>query len=247
MEWTDRAIVLSTRPHGESSAVAVLLTREHGRHAGLVKGGRGKAARAALQPGNLVAVRWRARLAEQLGSFTWELVAAPGTAWRDDPARLAGLRAACAMAEVTLAERESQTSMFEGLVAFLASLPQPDWPARYVRWEVDLLAALGFGLDLSRCAVTGARRGLAFVSPRTGRAVGAEAGEDYRDRLLVLPGFLTDAEATATATDVAAGLALTGYFFERHVGGPGGNGLPAARGRLVERLRGLASAAQGTG
>ncbi len=212
-----------------------LLTREHGRHAGLVRGGVGKAARGSLQPGNRLLVTWKARLEDHLGNLTWELTGSSGTAWLHDPRRLAGLSAACALAEAALPERQSHAAVFEGLLAVLGALEGDDWPALYVHWELGLLAELGYGLDLSCCAATGQADDLAFVSPRSGRAVSRAAGQPYRDRLLVLPGFLLGAEATPA--DVAVGLALTGHFLERHVLGPQSKGMPAARSRLVERLQ----------
>lgn len=235
MEWTDDAILLSARRHGETSAVVSLLTREHGRHAGLVRGGIGKAARGSLQPGNRLLVTWKARLEDHLGNLTWELTGSSGTAWLHDPRRLAGLSAACAMAEAALPERQAHAAVFEGLLAVLGALEGDEWPALYVHWELGLLAELGYGLDLSCCAATGQADDLAFVSPRSGRAVSRAAGQPYRDRLLVLPGFLLGAEARPA--DVVVGLALTGHFLERHVLGPQSKGMPAARSRLVERLQ----------
>ena len=236
MEWTDDGIVLAARRHGESSVVATLLTREHGRHAGLIRGGAGKAGRGGVQPGNLLRVTWKARLAEQLGNFSWEPLAAHGALWLQDQARLAGLSAACAMAEVSLPDREAHPQVFEGLLALLSALEAEDWPSLYVHWEIGLLGALGFGLDLSHCAATGTNDDLAYVSPRSGRAVSLSAGEPYRDRLLALPAFLLHKRA-GTAAEVLDGLALTGHFLDHHVMGPQGKTLPAARSRLVERLQ----------
>lgn len=236
MEWTDESILLSARRHGESSAVVSLLTREHGRHSGLVRGGAGKAGRGALQAGNALLVAWKARLPEHLGNVTWELTASHGTVWLHDPLRLAAVAAACAMAEACLPEREPYTAVYNGLKGFLSALGGEEWPSLYVHWELGLLAELGFGLDLSQCAATGAVEDLAYVSPRTGRAVSRAAGEPYRDKLLVLPQFLP-AHRAGTREEVAAGLALTGYFLDRHVLGPHGKGMPAARSRLVGRLK----------
>ncbi len=235
MEWTDEGILLSVRRHGETATVVSLLTHAHGRHAGLVRGGAGKALRGLLQPGNRLKAAWKARLAEHLGSFTCEPADAFGTAWLHDPLRLAGIAAACALAEATLPEREPHPTAYEGLVGLLASFEEADWPALYVRWELGLLGELGFGLDLSRCAATGTVEDLAFVSPRSGRAVSLAAGQPYREKLLVLPGFLTG--KAADPGEVVAGLALTGYFLDRHVLGPQGKRLPGARSRLVERLK----------
>ena len=236
MEWTDEGIVLAVRRHGESSAVAHLLTRDHGRHAGLVRGGAGRAARGALQPGNRLSVTWRSRLAEHLGHLTWELLGSHGTAWLHDARRLAGLSAACAMAETTLPEREPHPAAYDGLAALLQALPDADWPSLYVHWELGLLAELGYGLDLSHCAATGANDHLAYVSPRSGRAVSLSAGEPYRDKLLPLPRFLLE-QTDGTPDEVMQGLRLTGYFLDRHVLGPHGKKMPAARSRLVERLK----------
>ncbi len=235
MDWTDEAILLSLRRHGETAAVVTLLTREHGRHAGLVRGGTGKAARAALQTGNRLQVTWKARLSEQLGSFTWELGGAFGSLWLHDPLRLAGLSAACALTEVCLPEREPHRAVFDGLAAVIRGLNDEDWPSLYVQWELGLLGELGFGLDLSCCAASGVTEDLAYVSPRSGRAVSRAAGAAYHDKLLALPAFLLGASG-GDRPDVIDGLTLTGYFLERHVLMPQSKGLPAARSRLVDRL-----------
>lgn len=238
MEWVDEGIVLSVRKHGETSAIAMLLTRRHGRHAGLVRGGIGKAARGVLQPGNRVEARWRARLAEHLGTLVCEAVHAYAAAVLDDPDRLAALSAACAVAEAALPEREPAAAVHDGLLALLGAIENGVWPVAYVRWELGLLAELGFGLDLTECAATGRNDQLAYVSPKSGRAVSLAAGEPYRERLLVLPPFLVDGAGNgATAADLSNGLRLTGHFLERHVFAPAGTSMPAARRRLEERLR----------
>lgn len=234
MEWTDEAVVLSARPHGESAAVAALLSREHGRHAGLVQGARSAKQRGVLQAGSLVRARWRARLSEHLGTYTLELVQGFAAGLLDDPLRLAGLVAACAVTESALPEREPHPAVFDGLIALFDTLESMAWGAAYVRWELGLLQELGFGLDLSRCAVTGGTDQLAYVSPRSGRAVSRAAGEAYRDRLLPLPGFLIG-QGGGGPEEVAAGLALTGHFLERHVFANRETGPPPARHRLVER------------
>lgn len=231
MEWSDRGIVLTARAHGEASAVATLLTRGHGRHGGLVHGGRSSRQRGNLEPGTLVDVRWRGRLPEHLGSFTLDAVHGYGAAMLDDPPRLAALSAACALAAEAVPEHEPHPVLFDGLLALFGLLDSQAWAEAYVRWEVGLLAELGFGLDLDRCAVTGTNDYLAYVSPRSGRAVSAAAGEPFRDRLLPLPPFLIG-RGGGGASEVAAGLRLTGHFLERHLlAGP----LPAARLRLMER------------
>ncbi|MEO5337440.1 MAG: DNA repair protein RecO [Magnetospirillum sp. WYHS-4] len=240
MEWSDDGIVLGARRHGESGAVVHLLTREHGRHAGLVRGGARPKLRAVLQPGTLVQARWRGRLAEHLGSYDLEPVKAYAADLLDKPMQLAGLTAACAVAETALPERESHPAVFEGLRVLLEAMGVPWWPSIYVRWEVGVLKELGFGLDLSRCAATGANDRLAYVSPKSGRAVSLSAGEPYRQLMLPLPGFLLGGGGAGDAAQVADGLRLTGFFLERHVYH---GELPPARDRLADRLRNLAHAA----
>jgi len=190
-----------------------------------------------LQPGNRVHARWRARLGEHLGAFTCELTQAVAATLLGDRHRLAGLSAACVVAASTLPEREPHPRVYDGLGGLLASFAGDDWPSAYVRWELALLAELGFGLDLSSCAATGRNDQLAYVSPKSGCAVSLAAGEPYRRNLLALPGFLLADEAVGSPEDVARGLALTGYFLERNVFRHLDKGLPAARDRLAQRLR----------
>jgi DNA repair protein RecO (recombination protein O) len=243
-EWNAPAIVLDVRPYGEGGAIATLLTGEHGRHAGLAKGGTSRAQSALWQAGNLIEARWVARLPEQLGALSGEMVHPAAALAMEDPLALAALRSACAVAEAALPEREAHPRVFHGLVAFIATLARgtalalPD----LVRWEADLLADLGYGLDLSSCAVTGSAEDLAFVSPRSGRAVSAGAAGEWRDRLLPLPAFLLGQGPSGPA-DWAAGLRLTGHFLARDVFGVHNKGLPAARDLLADRVATLASPA----
>jgi len=239
IEWQDDAIVLSAQPHGESALVLVALTRDHGRHAGLVHGGQSRRQSAHFQPGNRLSLVWRARSADNLGSFACEPERAYGASFLGDPERLAAIAAATAVCDRALPEREPHPACFEGLLALLESLSGPFWAETYVRWELGVLAELGFGLDLERCTVTGATEGLAWVSPRSGRAVSKAAAGPYRDRLLALPGFLVGRGPGGRA-EVAAGLALTGFFLSRHVFHPQDRNLPPARQRLAERLQGAA-------
>jgi DNA repair protein RecO (recombination protein O) len=241
MEWQEEGILLAARALGEGSAVISLLTRGQGRHAGLVKGAMSRSAGGRYQPGNRVQAVWRARLAEHLGHLTCELLDCPAARLLDDADRLAGLSSALSVTEAALPEREPHPRVFDGLAAFIEELESggAGWTASYVRWELALLGDLGYGLDLASCAVTGATEGLAYVSPKSGRAVAAEAAEPWRDRLLPLPAFLGDPDRVAKGEELMQGLALTGYFLERHalvaVGGRGG--LPPSRERFVDRLR----------
>jgi DNA repair protein RecO (recombination protein O) len=240
MDWDAPAIVLDARPYGEGDAVAGVMTEAHGLHRGLARGGAGRAGAATWQAGNLVQVRWVARLAEQLGSFAAELVHPAAALAMDDPLALAMLSAACAVAEGALPEREPHPRVFHGLLQIIARLSQgPTLLADLVRWETLLLADLGYGLDLTACAVTGETAGLAYVSPRTGRAVTAAAAGDWTGRLLRLPGFLVGAN-TSTPADWRDGLTLTGHFLARDAFGHLHRPLPAARRMLYDRVAALA-------
>jgi DNA repair protein RecO (recombination protein O) len=239
MEWEAPAIVLATSRFGEGDAVATIMTAEHGLHRGLARGGGSRAGTAVWQTGNLLQIRWVARLSDQLGSFSAEMIH-PGAAMvMDDALTLAMLTAACAVAEGVLPERESHPRVFEALVGLVANLPRgADMLTDLVRWEALLLSDLGYGLDLAQCAITGEKAGLAFVSPRTGRAVTAAASGLWKDRLLKLPGFLAGAN-TADAADWRDGLRLTGHFLERDAFGHLNRGLPQARLMLYDRVAAL--------
>lgn len=245
MEWRDTGFVLATRRHGESSLIAELLTRDHGRHPGLVRGGQSPRRRALLQPGNSVAASWRGRLPEHLGTIECELVDPIAARLLDDPDRLAALGAACSLLVAALPEREPQTDLYLAFAGLLEALDSAtasigDWARSYVVWEYDLLTGLGFGLDLDCCAATGTTEDLAYVSPRSGRAVSRAAGAPYHDKLLPLPGFLLPDPPDprpASRSDIVAGLALTEYFLLHHVLSPHGGGLPEARRRFADRMR----------
>jgi DNA repair protein RecO (recombination protein O) len=238
MEWSDEAIVLSVRAHGETGAILETLTREHGRHMGLVRGGASRRAKPVLQPGNTVHVHWRARLEEHLGSFIAEPLRLRAGEMLEDHAALAGLNAFSSIASAVIPEREAHMPVFEVGEILLDAMASDDfdhWAPLYVRWEMGLLEALGFGLDLSRCAATGVVEDLIYVSPKSGRAVSREGGNAYRERLLVLPGFLLGSQnMLARAADIAAGLRLTSHFLLQRVLTPHNRELPSARARLEE-------------
>jgi DNA repair protein RecO (recombination protein O) len=236
MEFTDDAIVLSVRPHGETNAILEVLTRGHGRHLGLVRGGASRRAKPVLQPGNNVQVHWRARLNEHLGTFTAEPVKARAGDMLESRDALAGLNAFTSVASAALPEREVHAPVYDAATVLLDAMQDDGidhWGALYVRWEAGLLEELGFGLDLSKCAATESTENLIYVSPRTGRAVSAEAGAPYKDRLFALPAFLLGSQnAVPSAADIAAGLRLTGHFLLDRVFAPHGRDMPPARLRL---------------
>ncbi len=233
-------MVLEARSYGEGGALVTVLTEAEGACRGLVRGGGSRGQAALWQPGNLVQARWVARLADQLGSLSAELVRTGAAAAMDDPLALLVLASACAVAERALPEREPHPGVFAGLVGLIASIgTEAELVPDLVRWEAGLLAELGYGLDLASCAVTGATAGLAFVSPRTGRAVAREAAGVWAGRLLVLPGFLAGSNRSE-ASDWRDGLRLTGHFLARDAFGARHLGVPEARLMLLDRVVGLA-------
>jgi DNA repair protein RecO (recombination protein O) len=238
MEWSDEGMILSVRPHGETGAVLELFTRRNGRHLGLVHGGRSRKLRPVLQIGNHVEASWKARIADNLGHFALELRKSYAALVLDDAAALAALTSIAALARL-LPERDPHPNLFEVTLFVLGYLDEREvWPALLVRWELALLEELGFGLDLTTCAATGATTDLTYVSPKSGRAVSTAAGEPYKERLLALPQFLAGrAPEGVSAADVAAGLALTGHFLLARVLRPRDLAMPEARNRLLSYLR----------
>jgi DNA repair protein RecO (recombination protein O) len=235
MEWSDSAIVLSSRPHGENGVILELLTRDHGRHLGLVRGGTSRRIRPTLQPGNTLDTHWRGRLPEHLGSFTAELARARAGALMESRDALAGLNAFAAIAAAALPERQPYAPVFvagEILLDAMGGHDAAHWLPLYARWEAGLLEALGFGLDLSECAATGATEELVYVSPRSGRAVSRAGAGIYADRLFKLPAFLTGHGGDPSPDETREALRLTGYFLHERVLEPHGQAMPRARIRL---------------
>ena len=240
MEWEAPAIVLEVRPFGEGDAIATVMTADHGAYRGLARGGLARSRAATWQPGNIVQARWVARLETQLGSLSAELVHPAAALAMEDALALAMLTAACAVAEGALIEREAHPRVFDGLVHLVAHLSRgTEVLADQIRWEAALLADLGYGLDLSSCAVTGGSEDLRFVSPRTGRAVSEAAAGTWKPRLLALPALLLgdDPGDPAAWRD---GLRLTGHFLERDAFGHQHRPLPQARSALYHRVADLA-------
>lgn len=233
MEWSDSGTVLAARPHSETAALVELFTATHGRHAGILRGGASRRRAADLQPGTRVSVTWRARLPEHLGTFTLERERGRAAALMGDRLALAGLASVCALVKRSLPERAPFDGLYLQTETLLDLLPlTPAWPLAYLRWERTLLDALGFGLDLDRCTVSGGKEDLVFVSPRTGRAVSRAAAGAWADRLLPLPACLRG-EGEAPDDEILQGLAVTGHFLDRAFGD---DAIPGARGRLVAAL-----------
>ncbi len=238
MEWRDEGIIIGVRRHGETSAIVEVMTRAHGRHLGLVRGGRSRKMQPMLQPGNRLDLIWRARLDEHLGTFQAEPIELNAARLFDTATAVYGLQTVAAHLRL-LPERDPHPALFETLALVLSHLEDSRAAGELVvRFELMLLDELGFGLDLSCCAATGSRDGLVYVSPKSGRAVSAEAGRPWHDQMLPLPAFLD--RRHGVSADLAAyeqAYRLTGYFFGRHVYEPRGMAPPEARAGFVAALR----------
>ena len=229
MEWFDEGIILASRKYGENSHIVSIFTQNNGKHSGLV---RGLSKNNILQLGNLVSVRWRSRNEANLGCFQLELVQSFATRYLKDALRLSTISSACALIEKTLPERENYQNLYDCFKNMFDNIASDNWAEIYVKWEVLLLASLGYGLNLSSCIATGAKDDLIYVSPKSGCAVSKIAGYEYQNILLPLPSFLIKNETdNISSDDIAKGLKLTEYFFKRHIFN--NIKLPFARNRLA--------------
>ncbi|MEM9637130.1 MAG: DNA repair protein RecO [Pseudomonadota bacterium] len=235
MDWRDEGILLSTRRHGETSAIIEVFTPEHGRHAGVVRGGTSRKIAPILQPGAQLDVTWRARLEDHIGSYQVEPVRSRAAAALGDRLALAGLNAVTSLLAFCLPEREPHKRLYLQTEQLLDLLGDADlWPLAYLRWETSLLEEMGYALELESCAVTGTRDDLVFVSPKSGRAVSRAAAGAWADWLLPLPGVLRGT-GQAEDAEIAEALVTTGYFLSAHLAQDLGNKpLPEARARFVE-------------
>lgn len=235
--WQDEAALLATRPFGETSVIVEVFSATHGRHAGVVRGGTSRKITPILQPGAQVSVTWKARLDSHLGSFTVEPIRSRAAAAMGDRLALAGLNAVCGLLTMVLPEREAHPPLYARTVALLDLLGQSDvWPLAYLRWEQALLEEMGFGLDLSACAVRGVNEDLVYVSPRSGKAVSRDAAGEWADRLLPLPEVLAG-KGDASNAQIVTALGTTGYFIEhRLLKGLGERPMPGARARLLDAI-----------
>ncbi|SEK63363.1 DNA replication and repair protein RecO [Xaviernesmea oryzae] len=234
MQWTDQAVVLGIKRLGEASVVAEVMSRAHGRHLGIVRGGRSRAMQPVLQPGNLVELTWRARLDEHLGEFRIEPIRLRAAKLMEAATSVYGVQALAVLLRL-LPERDPHPHLFEALDVILDHMEDPAEAGElFIRFEIAVLNDLGFGLDLSQCAATGGNDDLAYVSPKTGRAVSRSAGEPYADKLFALPPFLTRTGGGADFSALAEAFRMTGYFLHRHVYEPRGLEASAARDGFVQ-------------
>lgn len=235
MEWQDGGLVIGARKHGETSVILELMTRAHGRHLGVVRGGRSKAMRPVLQPGNLVTATWRARLEDHMGAFAVEPLASRAARYLDSGAALHGVATLAALLRL-LPERDPQEELFEAADAIAAALGVDDAAPMMARFELALLGALGFGLDLECCALTGVREDLAYVSPKSGRAVNRAAAAPWRERLLPFPRLLREDVESVSREEIIDAFRLTGYFLARDVFSPRGAAMPASRDLYISAI-----------
>lgn len=255
-QWEDQGIILGARRHGENGAIVSLLTPERGRCAGYMRGAFSGKNRGTLEVGNIVDAHWQTRVEGSLGTLTLELVRGSAARVMDDALKLAALQSACALCDAALPEGEGHPGLYQGFMALLDVLESDVWGEAYVMWEIALLRELGFSLDLSKCAGGGRTEDLAYVSPKTGRAVSEEMGAPYKEKLLALPLFLRpppldpprrrgreenanlvgDGGGDSEAQDILIGLTLTGYFLQHWVFAHHSSGIPEARQRLHLRF-----------
>lgn len=234
-EWRDEGILLSTRKHGETSAIIEVFTPTKGRHLGVVRGGTSRKIAPILQPGAQLDLTWRARLEDHIGNFSPEPVRSRAALVMGDRLALAGLNAVTAMLSFCLPEREAHSTLYRRSEALLDLLGQREvWPLAYLQWELGLLEEMGYALDLSACAATGTTKNLIYVSPKSGRAVSAEGAGAWADRMLPLPPVLRG-EGYGDNSEIAAAFRTTGYFLNAHLAADlGDKPLPEARMRFVE-------------
>lgn len=236
MEWHDEGVIIGVKLFGETSVIAEVMTRQHGRHMGIVRSGRSKSMRSLTQAGNQVNCHWRARLEDHLGQFALEATHVHAAHIMQSAVALHVLNQTCCLVRL-LAERDPHPEIYDSLCVILAHIDEPTIaPVLLVRLELALLAELGFGLDLSACAVTGQSEDLVYVSPKSGRAVSRAAGQPWHDKLLPLPAFMAEAGDQISTDDIAAAFALTGFFLERDVFTPRGLPVPDARRALLAHL-----------
>jgi len=237
MEWTSEGVIVSVRKYGENSVIIDTLTPTHGRHLGVVRGGASRKMAATLQPGSQVKLEWRARLEEHLGNFRVEQLESRSDMF-DDRLRLAALSSICSIVTFSFPERMPVAELYNSTLNLMDTLNTGgDWKPLYALWELQVLEEMGFGLDLTSCAVTNVTQDLIYVSPKSGRAVSRKAAGEWMERLLPLPSFLRNKFETADNEDILNSLKTTGHFLSSWLATSlGERKLPEARNRLISRL-----------
>ncbi|MAK62199.1 MAG: DNA repair protein RecO [Ponticaulis sp.] len=238
MEWRDTGIVLGTRRFGESGLILDAFTREHGRQSGFIHGGNSSKKRANFEVGTSLELEWRARNENQLGNFNLsEATANRAAMYLSSRLALTALNSVTGLLNTALPEGQAYPGLYDATETVLDQLADNEiWPALMVSWEVGFLRTVGYGLDFSKCAVSGRKDGLTHVSPRTGRAACGEEVAEYVDKLLALPAFLVRSEADAEPVDIGKGFRLTGHFIANRLYAEAHKPPPGARELMIRRL-----------
>ncbi len=243
MNWTDDAFVLSSKRYGESALIINLLTKNRGRYSGFLRSVNKKNMRSVIQPGNLVRVNWRSRIEESLGTYNLELIESSSSNFLYNPIHLLTLSSICSICNETLPERESFPTIYSDVYNLftLFNKYKEVLISKYIFFELEMLSALGFGLDLSSCVVTGKKENLVWISPKSGKAVSYDIGVEYSNKLLDLPSFLIEKKYSNNLSEIYKGLILTGYFLKKFLYSELGKDLPLNRSRLVEKIEKIIS------
>ena len=239
MRWSDKGLVISVKKYGENSLILHLFTKDHGVHAGLVKYTSNKKSGYIYELGNILSVEWTGRLEEQLGFYKSELEKSYLYTIINNSLKLDSLNAICPMLSMFLPERQVNNKLYKETIEIIEHLNNNDmtWVSRYVQWELLLLSELGYGLDISRCAVTGEYKNLKYVSPKSGRAVSELGAGKWAKKLLILPEFLKKYKTNAMDNDeLNSGIKLTTFFLNRYAMSIGLK-LPESRDRFTNKLK----------
>lgn len=230
MQWQDQCIILSTRSFSENSRIVSVFNRSLGKTSGLLRG-----LKQSIQLGDIASVAWRGRNNDSLGTLSVENLFSSFAFLFNNPLEILAIESACTLCLYGLPEKAPHEQLFESMKTLLLKLTQKGWLSAYVDFELQFLAEVGLGLDLSKCAVTGKKEGLFYISPKTGKAVIEEVGEKYKDRLFILPQFLLK-KTDSTISDILCALQITEHFLKMYFCGISSKDLPLSRSYLIEAL-----------
>ncbi len=236
MRWESEGIVLGFNLHNEKSYILEVLTKEYGRHKGLIRGIHSKNLRSIIEPGNEVKALWSGRLETHLGNFTIEPIKSWSSLILSKKDKLTALSSLCSLISLTMAEKQPNELIYYNSKEMIKKISsdEDNWIREYINWELGLLSEIGYGIDLSKCAVTSKKDELVYVSPSSGRAVTLEGAGSYKDRLLKLPNFIVSHEYEYDNNDIMNGLELTEYFLRKRFFEPNNLNFPQSRNRLKE-------------
>lgn len=236
MQFVDEGYIVNLRKYGENSVIVTIVSKKHGLIKGFVRGGLSKRNLGLYQVGNLISVDCYARIEENMLSFKTELLSSTAVNFMSSPNKLAALAALCSLCVSCLPEHEDLERFYYYIDSFFQLITEPNWLVHYAFFEFYLLEYLGIGLDLSECADTGSTENLEYVSPRSGKAVCAESGAPYRDKLFFYPHFIVDKNYTPNRSKVADLLKMTGFFLNKNFFQIHNLKFPPNRASLLENL-----------